>query len=191
MILSDGEITINVLGKDEGLSIDPFDMNMVQPASYDVKLSDTIGTFEYGAKSIIDIRDINTLPTIALHKIDEEPFIMNPGTFILASTHEKFRLPANIAGKVEGRSSLGRLGLQIHSTAGFIDPGFEGAITLELHNLSQAGITLYKNMKIAQIAFHWLKENATYPYGHEILDSKYQNSQGIGTSKIYADFKNN
>lgn len=204
MILNDTNIHVRILKKEIGIY--PYDETMLQPASLDIKLSGEIGFFKTNLKRVnvypgeafseftetVDVKDKETFPELNLVEYEEDqPILIEPSQFILARTLEYFEFPSNLAGKVEGRSSLGRLGLQIHSTAGFIDPGFKGFITLELHNLSKTRIILYKNMKIGQIAFHTLLSPAQNPYGSESLDSKYQDSQGIGGSKYYADYTTN
>lgn len=162
MILPDHAIIAEV---DNGrLVIDPWDPALVQPASVDVLLGDTF----------ID-QDIPGTGKF--------PLLLYPGRFILASTVEYFEIPDDLVGRLEGKSSLGRLGLSIHATAGFVDPGFRGQLTLELSNVSSRPIQLTAGMKIAQMSFHRLESACRKPYGHPDLGSKYQGQTGPTVSR--------
>jgi dCTP deaminase len=123
-----------------------------------------------------------------LVEVGAEPFILHPGEFVLGSTLERVRLPDDLVGRLEGKSSLGRLGLLIHSTAGFIDPGFDGHVTLELSNVANLPITIYAGMKIGQLSFVQLSEPAGAPYGSGALGSKYQGQQGPTPSRYWQNF---
>jgi len=137
----------------------------------------------------VDVRqpmeDLTELVTIE----DEEPFIIQPGTFVLASTLESVTLPDDIVARVDGRSSLGRLGLLVHATAGYVDPGWTGKLTLELSNQSQMPIALYYGMKVSQISFLRMSTPVDRPYGSESLASKYQGQTGPTPSRIFQDFR--
>jgi len=119
----------------------------------------------------------------------DEPFVLHPGEFVLGSTFEQFTLPDDLAGRLEGKSSLGRLGLLTHSTAGFIDPGFSGHITLELSNVANLPITLYPGMKIGQISFLQMTTEAEHPYGSGAVGSKYQHQVGPRPSRYFENFR--
>lgn len=155
----------------------------LQPASIDLTLSNEV--IRFYNKGIIDVQE-----GTKNYRMEEEDFIViQPGEFLLGSTIENIKLPDNIVGRIEGRSSLGRLGLMVHSTAGFIDPGFEGNITLEMYNLNCSPIRLSPKMRICQIAFEILSGFAERPYGHKELTSKYQGQTKVTPSKIQRDFK--
>ena len=120
---------------------------------------------------------------------NDEPLIIHPREFVLGTTLEKIRIPDYLVARLEGKSSLGRIGIVIHSTAGYVDPGFEGFLTLEISNLANIPIALYAGMKICQISFHSLSEEPTKPYGHQKLKSKYQHQKGPTVSRLFKDFR--
>lgn len=178
MILSDQDIKYSI---DQGeIRIVPLLKDSIQPASVDLHLDGKFIIFHYGKSIYIDPKK----PVDEFMKeFTGDEFVIYPGQLVLASTYEKIRLPNNIAGRVEGKSSLGRIGLMVHVTAGFIDPGNDLNITLELVNLSPVPIKLYYKMPIAQICFMETKTPVEYPYGHEKLNSKYFGDEGPQISK--------
>ena len=169
--------------------IEPLDEANIQPASIDLQLDRVFRIFRVTQRPFVDVRqpmeDLTELVTIE----DEEPFIIQPGTFVLASTLEYVTLPDDIVARVDGRSSLGRLGLLVHATAGYVDPGGTGNLTLELSNQSQMPIALYYGMKISQISFLRMSTPVDRPYGSESLASKYQGQTGPTPSRIFQDFR--
>ncbi|HVL50862.1 MAG TPA: dCTP deaminase [Actinomycetota bacterium] len=186
MILSDRDIRAQIeAGR---IVIDPFDPARVQPSSLDVRIDNQFRVFHNHRYRVIDVRmqmdDLTELVTVA----DDEPFMLHPGEFVLGSTREWVELPDDIAGRLEGKSSLGRLGLVTHSTAGFIDPSFKGHLTLELSNLATLPITLYPEMLIGQIAFFQLSSPAESGYGAGKLRSKYQGQRGPTPSRYWENF---
>jgi len=184
-VLSDRTIR-DEIGKGR-IVIDPFDEGAVQPASVDLRLSGSFRVFT--SRPFVDVRepvdDLTELTEIAA----EEPFIIQPGIFFLGSTVETITLPDDIVGRVDGKSSLGRLGLLVHATAGYVDPGWTGRLTLELSNQSQMPIALYREMRIAQISFLRLSTPADRPYGSPGLGSKYQGQTGPTPSRISEEFR--
>ncbi len=184
MVLSDRDIRAAIAqGR---IAIDPFEPKRLQPASVDITLDRTFRVFRSTRHAYIDLAkgvdDITELVTV-----DSEPFILHPGEFVLGSTFERVRLGNDIVSRVEGKSSLGRLGLLIHSTAGFIDPGWDGHITLELSNVNTIPITLYARMRIGQLSFFPLSSPAERPYGSEGLGSSYQGQAGPTPSRYRLD----
>jgi dCTP deaminase len=175
------------------LGIDPFGPEKIQPASYDLSLDKYIRYYPYdafasGPFDTIDPKSPARLTTP--DEIDDEGLVLGERQFLLASTVEKIRMPSHLVGRVEGKSSLARMGLFVHVTAGFIDPGFEGHITLELFNANHFGIKLYPNMPIAQISFERLSSPAEKPYGSKGLGSKYGNEPpGPVESAYYRNFQ--
>lgn len=171
------------------LVIEPLDEANIQPASIDLQLDRVFRIFRVTRRPFVDVRqpmdDLTELVTIE----DEEPFIIQPGTFVLGSTLEYVTLPDDIVARVDGRSSLGRLGLLVHATAGYVDPGWTGKLTLELSNQSQMPIALYYGMKISQISFLRMSTPVDRPYGSESLASKYQGQTGPTPSRIFQDFR--
>ena len=171
------------------LVIDPLDEDCIQPASVDLHLDRTFRLFRITRRPFVDVRqpvdDLTELVTIE----SEEPFIIQPGTFCLASTLESVTLPHDIVARVDGKSSLGRLGLLVHATAGYVDPGWTGRLTLELSNQSQMPIALYYRMRIAQISFLRLSTPVQRPYGSPQLGSKYQGQTGPTPSRAFQDFQ--
>lgn len=171
------------------LVIEPLDEANIQPASIDLQLDRVFRIFRVTRRPFVDVRqpmdDLTELVTIE----NEEPFIIQPGTFVLGSTLEYVTLPDDIVARVDGRSSLGRLGLLVHATAGYVDPGWTGKLTLELSNQSQMPIALYYGMKISQISFLRMSTPVDRPYGSESLASKYQGQTGPTPSRIFQDFR--
>jgi dCTP deaminase len=171
-VLSDG--TIIRLVEEGKLRIDPWDPALVQPASVDLRLGDSFRVFHNHKAEAIDLRDPPTNLTEEVKVEEGEPFLIHPGEFCLGRTAEWVELPDDIVARIEGKSSLGRLGLIVHATAGFCDPGWRGTLTLELNNLTRIPIKLYPGILIAQLSFMTLDAPALKPYGHEDLGSHYQ-----------------
>jgi dCTP deaminase len=174
---------------DEGrIEIEPYDPSLLQPSSVDVRVDRLFRVFRNNRASFIDVKKEQDLTELV--EIDEtEPFILHPGEFVLGSTLERVRLPDDLVARLEGKSSLGRLGLLIHSTAGFVDPGFDGHVTLELSNVANLPITLYYGMKIGQVSFMQLSEPAGTPYGSGAIGSKYQGQRGPTPSRYWQNFE--
>ena len=168
--------------------IEPLDENSIQPASIDLRLDDTFRIFQVTTRPYVDVRepveDFTELVTID----HDQPFILQPGAFCLATTLEVITLPDDLVARVDGRSSLGRLGLLVHATAGYVDPGWTGKLTLELSNQSQMPIALYYGMRISQISFFTLSSAVDRPYGSPGLGSKYRGQTGPTPSRISEDF---
>jgi dCTP deaminase len=169
------------------IEIDPYDPGLLQPSSVDVRADRYFRVFRNNLYPFIDVKQAQDDLT-ELVEVGEEPFILHPGEFVLGSTLERVRLPDDLVGRLEGKSSLGRLGLLIHSTAGFIDPGFDGHVTLELSNVANLPITIYAGMKIGQLSFVELSEPAAAPYGSGALGSKYQGQRGPTPSRYWQNF---
>ena len=161
---------------------------MLQPASIDVRLSRFFLTFESHRHAVIDPAADQPDLTQEIVADDGAPFILHPGEFVLGSTYETVELPDDIAGRIEGKSSLGRLGLLTHATAGFIDPGFSGTITLELASVATLPILLYPGMKIGQLCFFRLSSPARAPYGSAAAGSHYQGQRGPTPSRSHSGF---
>ena len=168
--------------------IRPYDPVDLQPSSVDLHLDRTFRVFRNNRYPFIDVRQPQPDLTELLRIEDDEPFILHPGEFVLGSTLERVKLGDDVVARLEGKSSLGRLGLLIHSTAGFIDPGFEGHITLELSNVATLPIAIYPEMKIGQISFYQMTTAADFPYGSPELGSKYQGQSGPTASRSHQDF---
>jgi dCTP deaminase len=171
-VLSDG--TIRRLVEDGTITIDPWDPQLVQPASVDLRLGSSFRVFHNYRASAIDLREPPTNLTEPIAIEPDEPFVIHPGEFCLGSTLERVELPDDIVARIEGKSSLGRLGLIVHATAGFCDPGWKGTLTLELNNLTRVPIKLWAGLAVAQLSFMTLDEPAQRPYGHTELGSHYQ-----------------
>ena len=187
MVLSDGTIRSEIeAGR---IVFDPFDEGMIQPSSVDVRVDRKFRVFHNSRHAYIDVRqpmeDLTELVTVE----GDRPFILHPGEFVLGQTLERVSLPSDIVARLEGKSSLGRLGLLIHSTAGFVDAGFEGNLTLELSNVANLPITIYHGMKIGQISFVQMTEPAEQPYGSSGLGSKYQGQKGPTPSRYWKNFE--
>ena len=187
MILSDRDIRSAIA--DGSISIDPFDERDVQPSSVDLHVDRFFRTFHNARHPFIDVKMPMEDLTEVVEVKEEEAFILHPGEFVLGSTMEYVKLPDHLVARLEGKSSLGRLGLLIHSTAGYVDPGFEGHLTLELSNVANLPITIYPNMKIGQISFFQLTSPAENPYGSRAVGSKYQGQRGPTPSRYYANFE--
>ncbi|MGC4935115.1 dCTP deaminase [Gordonia sp. DT30] len=186
MLLSDRDIHAAI---DSGrLALDPFDPALVQPSSIDVRLDGLFRVFNNTRYTHIDPAQRQDELTTLVEPTKGEPFVLHPGEFVLGSTLEVCSLPDDLAGRLEGKSSLGRLGLLTHSTAGFIDPGFSGHITLELSNVANLPITLWPGMKIGQLCLLRLTSAAQHPYGSAAVGSKYQGQRGPTPSKAYLNF---
>jgi dCTP deaminase len=170
------------------IAIEPYEPSFVQPSSVDLRVSNGFRVFVNHRYSEIDPRAPQADLTQLIEVGVDEPFMLHPGEFVLGSTLERVRLGVDVVARLEGKSSLGRLGLLIHSTAGFIDPGFEGHITLELSNVATLPIAIYPGMKIGQISFYQMTTAAEYPYGSPELGSKYQGQSGPTASRSHRDF---
>ncbi len=186
MIFSDRTIREQIAGG--AILIDPYDPAMVQPSSVDIRCDAVFRVFENHKYPLIDPKAPQEDLTTSVEAHPEEPFILHPGEFVLGSTLETIGLADDIVARLEGKSSLGRLGLLIHSTAGFIDPGFKGQVTLELSNVANLPIAIYPGMKIGQISFYRLSTPAEHPYGSPEAGSKYQGQSGPTPSRVHRDF---
>ena len=186
MLLSDGDVRQELESGRVGL--DPLDLSMVQPSSVDVRLDRFFRLFDNHKYQHID-PSLDQPDLTRLVEVDaSESFVLHPGEFVLGATFEVVTLPADIAARLEGKSSLGRLGLLTHSTAGFIDPGFSGHVTLELSNVATLPITLWPGMKIGQLCFFRLSSPAEHPYGSEKYGSRYQGQRGPTASRSFQNF---
>ena len=186
MILSDRDVKAQI---DAGrIVIEPYDATCIQPSSVDVKISNLFRVFRNHTAGVIDVKkdmtDLTELVEIPLDGV----FMLHPGEFVLGSTLERVGVPDDLVARVEGKSSLGRLGLLIHSTAGFIDAGFDGHVTLELANVANLPITLYPGMKIGQVSFMKMSSPAENPYGSGAKGSKYQGQRGPTPSRYFENF---
>lgn len=187
MILSDRTIREYL---DAGtIVIDPLDPGAVQPSSVDVRLDQRFLVFRNHTRGLIDVKEDLSDLTESVEASDSDPFILHPGEFVLGSTLERIALPDDLVARLEGKSSLGRLGLLIHSTAGFVDAGWDGQITLELSNVASLPITLYPGMKVGQISFMKMTTPADNPYGSGIIGSKYQGQVGPRPSQYWKNFE--
>ena len=168
--------------------IDPLDEYDIQPASVDLHLGRTLLAFTNSRRPYVDLReDVGDL-TEELELEDDDPFMLHPGEFIHGSTMETIHLPNDLVASLEGKSSLGRVGLVIHSTAGYVDPGWQGSLTLELTNVSRLPITLYFGMRIGQISFQRMTTPVDRPYGSKELGSRYFGSSGPTATRMHLDF---
>ena len=186
MLLSDRDILAEIDAKRIG--VEPYDESMIQPSSIDIRLDRYFRVFENHRYPHIDPSVEQADLTREVEPEGDEPFILHPGEFVLGSTYEVCSLPDDIAARVEGKSSLGRLGLLTHATAGFVDPGFSGHVTLELANVATLPIKLYPGMKIGQLCFFRLSSPAEHPYGSAKYGSRYQGQRGPTASRSYANF---
>ncbi|NCU89425.1 MAG: dCTP deaminase [Actinobacteria bacterium] len=186
MLLSDRDIAAEI--KAGRVQVEPFDQKMIQPSSVDVRLDRFFRVFENHRYEVIDPSIEQPDLTREVAVAPDDFFILHPGEFVLASTYEVITLPEDIAGRLEGKSSLGRLGLLTHSTAGFIDPGFSGHITLELSNVANLPVKLYPGMKIGQLCLIKLSSAAEHPYGSAVYGSRYQGQRGPTPSKSWMNF---
>jgi dCTP deaminase len=186
VLLSDRDIRAEI--ESQRVILEPYDDGMIQPSSVDVRLDRFFRTFENHRYPHIDPA-IEQTDLTRLVEIDPgDSFVLHPGEFVLASTYEVITLPDDIAGRLEGKSSLGRLGLLTHSTAGFIDPGFSGHVTLELSNVATLPILLYPGMKIGQLCLFRLSSPAEHPYGSAKYGSRYQGQRGPTQSRSWQNF---
>jgi dCTP deaminase len=186
VLLSDRDILAEIDAK--RISVEPYDESMIQPSSIDFRLDRYFRVFENHRYPHIDPAADQSDLTRVVEADGDEPFILHPGEFVLGSTYEVVSLPDDVAARVEGKSSLGRLGLLTHATAGFVDPGFSGHVTLELANVATLPIKLYPGMKIGQLCFFRLSSPALHPYGSEKYGSRYQGQRGPTPSRSYANF---
>ena len=186
MLLSDRDILTEV--SEGGIHLDPWDPQMVQPSSVDVRLDKFFRVFENHRYPSTDPSVEQAELTRMIEVSDEEPFVLHPGEFVLGSTYEQVTLGSAVAARLEGKSSLGRLGLLTHSTAGFIDPGFSGHVTLELSNMATLPVKLWPGMKIGQLCFFRLSSPAEHPYGSAAYGSRYQGQRGPTPSRSHLNF---
>ncbi|WP_369294051.1 dCTP deaminase [Tepidiforma sp.] len=187
MVLSDRTIRREIAAGN--IEIEPLGEGAIQPASVDLRLGRLFRVFRNSRVPFIDVKQEYPDLTELVEATEEQPFILHPGEFALAVTLERVRLPDFIVGRLEGKSSLGRLGLLVHSTAGYVDPGWNGALTLELSNVANLPITLYPGMKVSQLSFLRLTEPAEHPYGSKEAGSKYQGQEGPTPSRYYLNFR--
>jgi dCTP deaminase len=187
MVLSDRDIRAEIeAGR---IVIDPFIPDAVQPSSVDLHLDRRFRVFRNSRYPFIDVRADQPDMTELVEISGDDPFILHPGEFVLGSTFERVGLPNDLVARLEGKSSLGRLGLLIHSTAGYVDPGWEGNLTLELSNVANLPITLYDGMKIGQISFQRLSSPAEVAYGEASIGSKYRGQRDPTASLYHRDFE--
>ncbi|MDE0572302.1 dCTP deaminase [Demequina sp. B12] len=186
MLLSDRDIRAEIT--DGRVALSPYDATMIQPSSIDVRLDKFFRVFDNHKYAAIDPSAEQSELTRLVEVEGDGPFVLHPGEFVLGSTYESVTLPDDIAARLEGKSSLGRLGLLTHSTAGFIDPGFEGNVTLELSNMATLPINLWPGMKIGQLCFFRLSSSAEHPYGSDRYGSRYRGQRGPTASKSYLNF---
>jgi dCTP deaminase len=186
VLLSDRDLRTEI--ESARVAVDPYDPTMIQPSSIDVRLDRLFRVFENHRYPHIDPSIEQAELTRLVEPDGDEPFILHPGEFVLGSTYEVVTLPDDIAGRLEGKSSLGRLGLLTHSTAGFIDPGFSGHVTLELSNVATLPIKLWPGMKIGQLCLFRLSSPAEHPYGSSVYQSRYQGQRGPTPSKSFQNF---
>ena len=188
MLLSDRDIRAEIAAGRVGL--DPFDVTLLQPSSVDLRLDRHFRTFNNHAYTHIDpALQQDDLTRMVEPPGPDEAFVLHPGEFVLGSTYEVISLPDDIAGRLEGKSSLGRLGLLTHSTAGFIDPGFSGHVTLELSNVANLPIRLWPGMKVGQLCLFRLSSPAEHPYGSPVYGSRYQGQRGPTPSRSFVNFR--
>lgn len=186
MVLSDRTIREEVeAGR---IAFDPFDPGLIQPSSVDVRVDRSFRVFHNARHPFIDVRKRMDDLTELVEVEGDEPFILHPGEFVLGQTLERVTLPDDLVARLEGKSSLGRLGLLIHSTAGFVDAGFEGNLTLELSNVANLPITIYHGMPIGQISFMRMDAPVEHPYGSGEAGSKYQGQEEPTASRFYLNF---
>ena len=187
MVLSDR--TIRRLIAEGRIGIEPFEPALMQPSSLDVRVDRYFRVFRNARYPYIDVKKEMPDLTEVVEVGGGEPFILHPGEFVLGSTSERVSLPDDMVARLEGKSSLGRLGLLIHSTAGYVDPGWDGYLTLELSNVANLPITIYPGMKIGQISFFRLTTPAERPYGSRQTRSKYQGQRGPTASRFFEEFR--
>ena len=187
MILSDRDIREQIAAG--RIVIDPFTPDAIQPSSVDLHLDRRFRVFRNNRYPYIDVRQEQPELTELLEISGDEPFVLHPGEFVLGSTLERVALPNDLVSRLEGKSSLGRLGLLIHSTAGYVDPGWDGNLTLELSNVASLPIALYQGMRIGQISFQRLSSPVEVPYGDERIGSKYRGQRDPTASLYHRDFE--
>jgi dCTP deaminase len=188
VVLSDRSIRAEIeAGR---IVIDPFEERLIQPSSVDVRVDRSFRVFNNQHYTHIDVRKEMKDLTELVVKEDDEPFILHPGEFVLGQTLEKVTLPNDLVARLEGKSSLGRLGLLIHSTAGFVDSGFSGNLTLELSNVATLPITIFHGMPIGQISFMRMDAPVEHPYGDDENSSKYQGQAEPTASRYFLNFEN-
>jgi dCTP deaminase len=187
VVLSDRDIRAEITAG--RIIIDPFIPEAIQPSSVDLHLDRRFRVFRNNRYPYIDVRTEQPELTELVEIAGDEPFILHPGEFVLGSTLERVELPNDLVARLEGRSSLGRLGLLIHSTAGYVDPGWEGNLTLELSNVANLPITLYDGMKIGQISFQRLSSPAEIAYGDARIGSRYRGQRDPTASLYHRDFE--
>jgi dCTP deaminase len=187
VVLSDRSIRQEI--EDGRIVIEPFEERLIQPSSVDVRVDRTFRVFHNSRYTHIDVRQPMEDLTELVTKDGDEPFILHPGEFVLGQTLERVTVPNDLVARLEGKSSLGRLGLLIHSTAGFIDAGFVGNITLELSNVANLPITIYHGMPIGQISFMRMDQPVEHPYGAGENASKYQGQAEPTPSRYYLNFE--
>lgn len=186
MLLSDRDIRAQLAAG--RVVLDPLDLAMVQPSSIDVRLDKFFRLFDNHRYQVIDPAVEQPELTHLIEVPAGEPFVLHPGEFVLGSTYEQVTLPDDVAARLEGKSSLGRLGLLTHSTAGFVDPGFSGHVTLELSNVATLPILLWPGMKVGQLCFFQLSSPAEHPYGSSEYGSRYQGQRGPTASRSWQSF---
>ena len=187
MILSDRSLREELAAN--RIVIEPLDERCIQPSSIDVKVSNLFRVFRNHTAGIIDVKEDMEDLTELVSIVPDGVFMLHPGEFVLGSTLERIAVPNDLVARIEGKSSLGRLGLLIHSTAGFIDAGFDGHITLELANVASLPITIYPGMKIGQVSFMRMTTPAENPYGSGARGSKYQGQRGPTPSRYFENFQ--
>lgn len=186
MLISDRDIRQEIA--DGRIVLEPYDESMIQPASVDVRIDRFFRLFDNHKYPHIDPAQQQEDLTRLVEVAPNEPFILHPGEFVLGSTYEKVTLPDDVAARLEGKSSLGRLGLLTHSTAGFIDPGFSGHVTLELSNMATLPIMLWPGSKVGQLCFFRLSSPTEHPYGSGAYGNRYQGQRGPTASRSYLNF---
>ncbi len=186
MLLSDRDIRAEL--DSQRIALEPYEAAMIQPSSIDVRLDKYFRLFDNHRYPFIDPAEDQPELTRLVEVSPDEPFILHPGEFVLGSTYEAVTLPDDVAARLEGKSSLGRLGLLTHSTAGFIDPGFTGHVTLELSNVATLPIKLWPGMKIGQMCFFRLSSPSEHPYGSSVYGSRYQGQRGPTASRSFQSF---
>jgi dCTP deaminase len=187
MVLSDRSIRAEI--ESGRIVIDPYDADQIQPSSIDVRVDRRFRVFQNSRYPYIDVRQQMEDLTELVEMKGDEPFILHPGEFVLGQTLERVSLPNDLVARLEGKSSLGRLGLLIHSTAGFVDSGFSGNLTLELSNVANLPITIYHGMPIGQISFMRMDSPVERPYGSGETRSKYQGQGEPTPSRFYLNFE--
>ena len=187
MLLSDRDLKAELAAG--RFCLDPYDESLIQPSSVDVRLDRWFRVFRNAKYTHIDPSQQQDDLTELVEPTGDEPFVLHPGEFVLGSTLEVVTLPDDLAARLEGKSSYGRLGLVTHSTAGFIDPGFSGHVTLELSNLANLPITLWPGMRIGQICLFRLSSPAEHPYGSSVYGSRYQDQRGPTPSRAFRNWR--